>query len=88
MPQAAVAAEAHRNRDITLEDAVAALPPDYTGTLAEIAQKIGLGAADDAAGVRLSPRDTKRLAATLRVTGRSPIQIKTGGVNRRVWSTS
>ena len=88
MPQAAVAAEAHRNRDTTLEDAVDALPADYTGTLAEIAQKVGLVGADDAAGVRLSQRDAKRLAAALRVKGGSPVQVKTGGVNRRVWSNA
>ena len=48
MPHAAVAAEAHRNRDVMLEDALDALPPDFKGTLAEIAHKIGLLAEHEA----------------------------------------
>ena len=87
MPQAALAAEAHRNRDTMLEDAVDTLPPDYTGTLAEIAQKVGLVAADDAS-VRLPMRDSKRLAAALTMRGYVMAQVKAGGVNRRVWSNA
>ena len=87
MPQAVVAAEAHRNRDTMLEDAVDTLPPDYTGTLAEIAQKVGLVSQDDAS-VRLPMRDSKRLAAALTMRGYVMAQVKAGGVNRRVWSNA
>ena len=82
MPHAAVAAEAHRNRDVILEDALDALPPGWEGTLAETAQKIGIVDV----GVRLSPRDQKRLGAALRGSGWEVTQVKAGGVKRRVWS--
>ena len=82
MPDAAVAAEAHRNRDTTLEDALDALPPGWEGTLAEMAQKISL----IDAGVRLSRRDQYRLGTALTVRGYVKTQVMTGGVRRRVWS--
>ena len=84
MPHAAVAAEAHRNRDVMIEDALDELAPDFKGTLAEIAHKIGLLAAHDA-GARLSMRDSKRLAAAMTVRGYVKRQVKKDGVNRRVW---
>ena len=85
MPHAAVAAETHRNRDIMIEDALdAALPPDWEGTLEQAAHKIGLLAAHEA-GAKLSMRDSKRLGAALRGSGREMNQVKVGGVKRRIW---
>ena len=81
MPQAAVAAEEHRNRDVMLEDALDSLSPDFKGTLAEIAQKISI----TEMGVRLSMRDQKRLSAALTVRGYVRKQVKKDGVNRRIW---
>ena len=85
MPHAAVAAETHRNRDTILEDALdAALPPDWEGTLEEAAHKIGLLAVHEA-GAKLSMRDSKRLGAALRGSGREMHQVKVGGIKRRIW---
>ena len=84
-PDAAVAAETHRNRDAMLEDALdAALPPDWEGTLEQAAQKCGL-LGEREAGARLPGRDVRRLSAALRGSGRESIQVKTGGVKRRIW---
>ena len=85
MPHAAVAAEAHRNRDVMIEDALDALPPNWTGTLAETAQKIGLVSVQDVSA-SLPMREVKRLAAALQAGGWVRSQVKTDGVNRRVWS--
>ena len=85
MPDAAVAAEAHRNRDTMLEDALdAALPPDWEGTLEQAAQKSGL-LGDHENGAKLSMRDSKRLGAALRGSGREMHQVKVGGIKRRIW---
>ena len=81
MPQAAVAAETHRSQDVMIEDALDILPPDFKGTLAEIAQKISI----TEMGVRLSMRDQKRLSAALTVRGYVRKQVKKDGVNRRIW---
>ena len=84
MPHAAVAAEAHRNRDPIIEDALDNLPPDWEGTLAETAQKIGLLSLDDMS-VKLPMREVKRLAAAMTGQGYSVRHVKEGGVKRRVW---
>ena len=84
MPQAADAAEAHRNRDVIIEDALDALPPDWTGTLAETARKIGLVEASGVS-VRLPMRESKRLSAALTMRGYTMGQIREPGVKRRVW---
>ena len=84
MPHAAVAAEAHRNRDPIIEDALDNLPPDFEGTLAEIAQKIGLLALGDMS-VKLPSREVKRLAAALTGQGWVMRQVKHAGVKSRVW---
>ena len=87
MTSAATAAEAHRNRDVMIEDALDSLSPDFKGTLAEFAHKIGLLSSHDA-GARLSIRDSKRLGAALTVRGYKRSQVMTGGVRRREWSQS
>ena len=87
MPHAAVAAEAHRNRDTILEDALDGLPPDHKGTLAEIAQKVGLVSVQDVSA-SLPMREVKRLAAALQARGWDVNQVKVEGVNRRVWSNT
>ena len=85
MPDAAVAAEAHRNRDTMLEDAIdAALEPDWEGTLEAAAQKCGL-LSPNQTGAQLSMRDSKRLGAALRGSGREMHQVKVGGIKRRIW---
>ena len=84
MPHAAAAAEAHRNRDPIIEDALDNLPPDWEGTLAETARKIGLLSHDDI-GVKLPIRESKRLSAALTGQGYSVRQVKEGGVKSRVW---
>ena len=84
MPHAAVAAEAHRNRDPIIEDALDNLPADWEGTLAETAQKIGLLAQDDMS-VKLPQRECKRLAAALTGLGYVMRQVQDEGVKRRVW---
>ena len=83
-PQAAAAAESHRNRDVVLEDALDTLPDDWEGTLAECAKEIGLVTGDDLS-VRLPPREVKRLAAALQVKGYVMRQVKEGGVKKRIW---
>ena len=84
MPHAARAAEAHRNRDPIIEDALDSLPDDWEGTLAETARKIGLLAPLDMS-VSLSTREIKRLSAALTGQGYVMRQVKEGGVKNRVW---
>ena len=84
MPQAAEAAESHRNRDVMLEDAIEGLPNGWEGTLAEIASKVGLLSPTDAS-VKLSMRETKRLSAALTGLGWVKRQVKQEGIKSRVW---
>ena len=84
MPQATEAAESHRNRDTVIEDALAKLPADWEGTLAETAQKIGLLSLTDA-GVKLPMREQKRLSAALTGLGWVMRQVKQEGIKSRVW---
>ena len=84
MPHAAAAAEAHRNRDTILEDAVDGLPPDWEGTLADTARQVGLLAPDDMS-VKLPMRDVKRLSAALTGQGWVMRQAKQEGVKKRLW---
>ena len=81
---AGTVAETHRNRDAMLEDALDALPPDYTGTLAEIAERVKLSGAGGN-GVQISQRDIRRLSAALTNRGRVVRQVKEGGIKRRIW---
>ena len=85
MTPAALAAETCRNRDVMIEDALDALSPDFKGTLAEFAHKIGLLSSHDA-GAKLSMRDSKRLSAAMTVRGYVKRQVMIGGVKRREWS--
>ena len=84
MPHAAAAAEAHRNRDTSIEEALDTLPPDWEGTLAETARKIGLLSLDDS-GAKLPMRDVKRLSAALTGQGWVMRQVKQEGVKKRLW---
>ena len=84
MPHAAAAAEAHRNRDTILEDAVDGLPPHWEGTLADAARQVGLLALDDMS-VTLPMREVKRLSAALTGQGWVMRQAKQEGVKKRLW---
>ena len=83
MPQATEAAESHRNRDVVIEDALDLLPPDWEGTLAETAQKIGLVGVNEA--TRLPQRESRRLSSALTGNGWVMRQRRDAGVMRRVW---
>ena len=83
MPQATEAAESHRNRDVVIEDALDLLPPDWQGTLAETAQKIGLVGVNEA--TRLPQRESRRLSSALTGNGWVMRQRRDAGVMRRVW---
>lgn len=62
------ASERHRHRDPIIEDQIEELPADFTGTLAEIADRIGMVRKSGHAA-KLSMGDTKRLAAALQAQG-------------------
>ena len=84
IPQAAVAAEAHRNRDTCIEDNLDKLPDDWEGTLGECAKAIGL-TPFDGDSARLNRRDVSRLSAALKVRYYSSHQVKQEGAKKRVW---
>ena len=81
---AAVSAEAHRNRDSLLEDRIECLTIADGRRLVEIAEEVGL-ISDVKEGVKLSMRDTKRLAAALRNAGWEEYRERVGGNPRRLW---
>ena len=83
-PHAAVAAEAHRNRDTIIEDKLDSLPPNWEGTLEETARKIELLALEDS-GAKLPMREMKRLSTAMTGQGYSVRQVKREGVKKRLW---
>ena len=81
MPDAAAAAEGHRNRDELLEDRIDALTIEWPIPLVRIAEEVGLIESAEH-GVKLNTRDTRRLTSALKNAGWELERTKTG----RFWS--